>query len=352
MSDTAIPQPLELFGAPGSPYTRKMVALLRYWRLPYAVHWTDPGTALDARGIARPRPLLLPVLLLPDGDGTLRAVCDSTPLIRRLQHLHGSRSVLPTDPVIGFLNDLLEDFADEWGTRYMFHYRWFHEENAANAAMQLPLGHDVSLPKAQLRAAAEAFRERQVGRLYVVGSTTETAPLIEASFQRCLKLLEQLLEAQPFLLGRRPASADFALYGQLTQLIGFEPLSRRMVHDIAPRLVAWTTLMEDQSGLDPRDDDWLEPGGAGDVLAPLLSEIGRVYAPTMLANARAVADGAKRWETPIDDARWAQPTFPYQAKCLRWLRDDFAALAQDDRTRVLQLLQGSGCETLFEDPRG
>ena len=37
------------------------------------------------------------------------------------------RSVIPTDSALAFINYLLEDFGDEWCTKYMFHYRW-HEK--------------------------------------------------------------------------------------------------------------------------------------------------------------------------------------------------------------------------------
>jgi hypothetical protein len=43
-----------------------------------------------------------------------------------------------------------------------------------------------------------------------------------------------------------------------------------------------------------------------------------------------------------------QEPFVYQAKCLRWLREAYAGLDDEDRSRVDQLLAGTGCEALFE----
>jgi hypothetical protein len=42
-----------------------------------------------------------------------------------------------------------------------------------------------------------------------------------------------------------------------------------------------------------------------------------------------------------------QKPFPYQAKCLAWLREGYAALASGDRAAVDAVLSGTGCETLF-----
>ena len=40
-----------LIGAPPSPYTRKMIALLRYRQIPYEIIWGNPSERLDREGV-------------------------------------------------------------------------------------------------------------------------------------------------------------------------------------------------------------------------------------------------------------------------------------------------------------
>ena len=60
--------PIKLIGNVASPYTRKMVAYLRYKRIPYEVIWGQPEDILISMNIEAPKPILLPVFIL-DRDG-------------------------------------------------------------------------------------------------------------------------------------------------------------------------------------------------------------------------------------------------------------------------------------------
>ena len=52
--------------------------------------------------------------------------------------------------------------------------------------------------------------------------------------------------------------------------------------------------------------------------------------------------------TTIDGKPWTQPAFPYQAKCLHWIRTEFAGLNKADAVEVRKLLEGTGCEPLLK----
>ena len=339
--------PVRLVGGTGSPYTQKMVALLRYRRIPYAIIWGQPETTCDALGVAAPKPTFMPTFFFEEG-GELTAHCDSTPIIRRLEADHAGRSVLPGDPALAFIDYLIEDFSDEWCTKYMFHYRWHFAADADNAGTKLPLSMDVSMPQAAFQHFKDYISQRQIERLWVVGSNEETAPIIDASYRRFLAAIEAHLANQPFMLGRRPGAGDFGLFGQLSQLVGFDPTSREIAHVVAPRTVGWVDRMPDGSGLMPADSDWVAIEDQPESLRGLLEEIGRVYTPAQLANAQAVMAQEKTWECEIDGARWHQRTFPYQAKCLQWTRDQYGGLSAADQARVDALIAGTGIEPLLE----
>jgi glutathione S-transferase len=337
-------RPLRLRGAPGSPYTRKMLALLRYRRIPY--RFIVRGSRED-HGLPEPKVSLLPTFFLPGPDGRDEPVVDSTPLIRRFERDFAGREVVPPRPALALLDALLEDYADEWLTRPMFHYRWAFAPDIAKASAILPLWSRIDLPAERWREHGRLFAERQIGRLGVVGSNPTTGPVIEASYRRFLARFDAVLCASPFLLGDRPGAADFGVYGQLTQLALFDPTPAALTLREAPRCVAWVERMEDLSGLEPDDGDWIDAEPVPAPLRALLAEVGRVHAPFLLANAAAVARGAGQVECSIDGKPWRQAPFPYQAKCLAALRDQCGALAAAERRVADAALAGTGCEVLF-----
>jgi glutathione S-transferase len=335
---------LRIVGAPGSPYSRKLRAVLRYRRIPHA--WVQRGSP-EGRGLPRPKVELLPQLIARGPGGELEARIDSSPLIRELERSHEGRSVIPDDPVLATLDALLEDYADEWITKAMFHYRWAYADDIAQAAAILPRWFQTDQPEAVAQAAGRQFAERQIGRLRVVGSNPTTGAVIEESYRRLLGLLDAHLTAHRFALGGRPGAADFAIYGQLTQLAGFDPTPRRVALELAPRVVAWVDVVEDLSGLEPKKSDWLARDALPTTLRALLGEVGRVYVPFLLANADALSRKAERVECTIDGRPWVQQPFPYPGKCLGWLREERAALSSGDRRAFDAILAGTGCEALY-----
>lgn len=335
-------QDLEVLGVPGSPYTRKMLALLRYRRIAHRTLW---GSHFDPlAGYPEPKLKLLPTFYFPV-EGGLQAVVDSTPIIRRLEAEHAGRSVVPHDPVLSFLDQLIEDFADEWLTKAMFHYRWHYPEDAAHAAPLLTFWQNLQVDGEKARKISDAFAQRQISRLSLVGSSELTAPVIEASFQRLVGIMDRIIERQGFVLGSRPASSDFAIYGQLTQLGLTDPTPARFLERHAPRLRAWLDRTEDLSG--HAADVWLSRSDLSVHLGELLSEIGRVYAPFLVANAQTAACGQKAFETTLDGRPWAQAVFPYQVRCLEILRSARHDLSHESRLSLDALLSGTGCEVLF-----
>jgi len=337
--------PVRIAGAMGSPYSMKMRAVLRYRRIPFewvlrSSRWDD----LPAAPVA-----LIPAISFPQPDGTYPdAMIDSTPQIMRLEGLVTPRSLVPPDPVVAFLDQLLEDYADEWVTKQMFHYRWWYADAVAKAGKLLPLDVDEQMPAELLARSTAYITDRQQGRMALVGCTEVNRPVIERSYERLLDLFDAHLARTPFLFGSRPGRGDFGIFGQLSQLVGWDPESARVAVDRAPRVVHWVSVTDDLDWLPVEGDDgWVDADSVPDTVDALLHEVGRTYAPFLVANADALASGADEVVCPIDGHEFRQGPFAYQGKCLGWLRAAHEALDPATRSAVDAVLAGTGCEQLF-----
>jgi glutathione S-transferase len=310
-----------LFGSELSPYSVKVRSYFRYKGLEHEWLVRSPANQAEFQKYAK-LPLVPLVVMPPDDKGESEGVQDSTPIIERFEASHpGVPSIVPGDPALAFLSALLEEYADEWGNKWMFHYRWAYAPDCWATAERIALqmaGAEGPLAVARARAA---IAERMSGRLGFVGSNPATRPLIEASFNRVLSILDGHLKDRAYVFGGKPTLADFGLWGQLYECTT-DPTPGALMRSGAPHVMAWVARM-----VQPRDEGALEswpdlaPG-----LTPLLKqEVGALFLPWSAANTGAIARGDKSFTTTLAGASWTQEPQKYHARSLAELRRKYQA---------------------------
>jgi len=307
--------PFRLYGAELSPYSVKVRAYLRFKNADF--EWLARSNARQEEFARYAKLPLIPLLV----DANERVLQDSTPLIETLENELGGQAISASDPGAAFLAVLIEDYADEWLNKAMFHYRWSYPADQESAAKRIVAA--IFAGQEPPEGAVDNVRTRMIGRLHYVGSAPETASLIEASFARALAIFERLLAKRPYLLGARPSIADFGVAGQLAQLAS-DPTPGAIIEAQAPNVRAWLARMQE-----PRvEGDFATLGELRqDVMDLLAREIAGVYLPWMSANADAVASNAAGLSVEIDGVTFAQKPQRYAAKAFAELKRKRAAVA-------------------------
>ena len=120
-----------IFGAEVSPYSVKTRSYFRYKGIPQ--EWIQRGQGnQDEFGKYAKLPLI-PLVVTPEDEG----IQDSTPILEKLEARFPEPSIHPDDEATAFLSALVEEFGDEWGNKWMFHYRWAREADQQSAANRI-----------------------------------------------------------------------------------------------------------------------------------------------------------------------------------------------------------------------
>jgi glutathione S-transferase len=319
-----------IFGAEMSPYSVKVRSYFRYKGIPH--QWILRNAASQAEYEKHAKVPIIPLVVTPDGTG----IQDSTPIIDRLEKLHPEPSVHPKG-ITGFISALIEEFGDEWGNKWMFHYRWAREVDQRSSAGRIARMRAPKASEAEYEKLAEMVRMRMVDRVWFVGSNDVTASQIEAGFVEMLELLERHLASRPYVFGARPAYGDFGLWGQFYEL-WTDPTAGAVIEGNAPRVLDWVHRM-----LWPRAEGEFE---TWETLAPTLmpilkQQVGARFVPWTLANEKALADGQEEFSIALAGKPWTQKPQKYHARSLAMLRAKYAAVT--DKASLDQVLQDAGC---------
>ncbi|NWG45696.1 MAG: glutathione S-transferase family protein [Alphaproteobacteria bacterium] len=279
---------------------------------------------------------IIPVLQYPDGT----YLADSTPILVELEGRFPERRLTPADPALAFLDRFLEDMADEALPVALFTLRWDAEEDQRFCARRQIIGWSGPIPSAELETAVENFRTRQVTNLGFLAPDRVSRDFWIGFYTGLLARLDPLLGERAFLLGGRPGFADFALYGQFSQM-SIDPTPSRIMRSEALRVYQWTQHLHDCSGQEPG------PLLAREALASppfraLIDFLGRRALPLLEAVHAATAKGELMMQGEIDGAPIVTYARPYTAKVWGWLARDWHALAPADRAWLEDLLGPCG----------
>jgi len=320
-----------IIGAEMSPYSVKVRSYFRYKAIPH--QWVLRNAESQAEFEKYAKVPIIPLVVTPEGTG----IQDSTPIIDAMEKIYPLPSVHPDDLIAKFISILIEEFGDEWGNKWMFHYRWTRDVDQISSAGRIARMRGANLEEHKHAALAAQVRARMVDRLWFVGSNAVTAPQIEAGFVDMLGMLDRHLATRPYLFGGRPAFGDFGLWGQIYEM-WTDPTTGALIGGGAPHVLDWVHRM-----LWPKAEGAFEtwPSLAPTLMPVLSDQVGRLFMPWTCANEKALTEQQEEFSVTLGDKPWSQKPQKYHARSLGMLRAKYAAVP--DKTALDPVLESAGC---------
>lgn len=328
-----------IYGNEPSPYSIKVRSYFRYKGIPH--HWVVRSYETNNEFKKNAKIAIVPLVITPEK----KVIQDSTPIIQIMEKKFQECSIVPKEEHTAFIARLLEEYADEWLVKPMFHSRWKYEEDQWDAAFRITEPFvPVWVKKIPIinrlvhKQIASRIRKRQISRLWVTSSNKDTENQIEESFLDFLKHSEAHLQSRPYFFGLRPSIADFGIYGQLYQAWS-DPTLKKIIESGYPKILEWIYLMKKP---EIRGDFELWEGLEDTLMPILIKDIGDIFMPWLQANNEAVLNGNEFLSVMIKsrpfEHRVGSPN-RYHKKSFLSLLEEYKTIK--DKTKINAILQKS-----------
>ena len=283
--------------------------------------------------------------------------------------------LIPQNPRLAFVCQLIDEAFDEFGLYMVHHMRW------VGSAQTTPMGEMTArefrplLPPGLMPFIARRLCRRQVSRCpylfsvapegYDAGVDGDRTPpsrsgfpathaLLDEAWCSYLAAMEHLLANQPYLLGGRFTLADASAYGHLgMNLVDPQAIGRLQI--LAPRTFRWLSAIRDGKHSQVGGDLALTPS-----LEPLLHIISKTFLPLMQQNENAYESALVAGETVFNEAAFDRQRAlfdgyllghpfravakTFQVRVWRELKHSWKTLAVEDQGVLEQTLLPSGSE--------
>lgn len=196
-----------------SPYSIKASAALGYLGLPCETETQNLVTRFTVLKRLTGK-TMVPVLRRGEW-----AINDSSRIMRYAEE-QSEKSIDPTEQARRPVAWLMEEFADEWVSRWFIHSRWHNRRDFSEVSADV--GRELTGPVPGLGKPLGWLAASGIKKSLRRGGITEdNRAALEASRERTLEALESLFEEQAterrYILSGKPTAADFGLYGQIEQ---------------------------------------------------------------------------------------------------------------------------------------
>jgi len=233
-----------LFGAESSAYSTKLRSYLKYKAMPF--EWVPRTAESESEIQTHARFATLPILVTASGF----AVHDTTPLVEALEADSPEPTATPADGALAFLACVLEEYADVWLAKAVYHYRWGRKKDQRLAAARaLDDYYGANVP-ADRKTAEDQAIETMTSQMKTMGLEGELGGAVEKSFKKFIKLLDDHLRKHLCLFGERPSVADFAIAGQLIQMLK-DPTPAKIIEKDGEFVIKWCEFMADPKANGP-----------------------------------------------------------------------------------------------------